>query len=72
MDKNFLRKAKVFAAIRKTSLSQLMMETLKEKVTKSEGYQRAQRGALALLKKGFELGGGPYYTSREELHRRHG
>lgn len=72
MDKNLLQKAKVFAAGRKTSLSRLMMETLRDKITQSEGYQRAQKGALALLKKGFKLGGGPYYASRDELHSRHG
>jgi hypothetical protein len=39
-------------------------------IQKDEDYARAQRAALALLKRGFHLGG-KNYISRDELHERH-
>lgn len=71
LDKDLLRQAKVFATHEKTSLSRLMVEALQFFLGKSEGYEKAKRKALARLKKGWNLGGSPYSTSRDELHLRH-
>lgn len=71
LDRALLREAKVYATRKKTSLSQLMMMALKVFIGKQAGYEKAKKRAIAYLKKGLQLGGGPYYPSREELHRRH-
>lgn len=72
LDKELLRKAKVFATREGTSLSRLMVEALKSFIKRIEGYSSAQRKALQYLNKGLKLGGGSYYLSRENLHHRHG
>jgi hypothetical protein len=64
-----LKKAKILAAKRSTSISGLLAEQIDALVGEDDAYEIAQRGALALLKKGFHMGGGPT-VSREELHDR--
>ena len=71
LPKGLLRKAKILAAKDDTSLSELLRESLEERVRASEGYARARTRQLRLLKKGLPLGtGGNAPASREELHDR--
>jgi hypothetical protein len=64
-----IQKAKVLAARRSTSISGLLAEQIEVLVGAEEAYERSQRAALALLKKGFHLGG-VITASRDELHER--
>ena len=66
-----LKQAKIFAASQDKSLSQLMRESLEEKVREEADYKKARTRQIRLLKKGLELGtGGLVKTSRDELHAR--
>ena len=69
LDRELLRKARVLAAEKDTSVSALVAEQIEKAVRDREGYEQAKRRALAILKKGFDLG---YKTpaSRDELHER--
>ncbi len=69
LDGDTIRKAKILAATKGTSVSRLVASTIEELVARDGAYQAAREKALALLKKGFPLGGGPY-ASRDELHER--
>lgn len=72
LPKMLLKKAKTWAVIKERSLSDLLRETLEEKVKEETGYQRARERQAALMEKGFDLGTkGKIKTSREELHERH-
>ena len=64
-----IRKAKVLAARRSTSVSGLLAEQIESLVGADEAYERSERAALAMLDKGFHLGGA-ISASREELHER--
>ena len=67
--KVLLKQAKIFAASQDKSLSQLMRESLEEKVREKTDYNKARKRQLRLLKKGLNLGtGGQVKTSRDELH----
>ena len=69
--KELLKKAKILAAQTDRSLSQLVRESLEEKVTEATGYGRAKARQLKLLKKGINLGtDGDISVSREELYER--
>jgi len=69
LDRDLLRRAKVIAAERDTSVSALVAEQLEKAVRERDGYEQAKRRALATLKKGFDLGFKPP-ASRDELHER--
>jgi predicted transcriptional regulator len=64
-----LRKAKVLAARRNTSISGLIAEQIETLVGEDEAYQQAQRRALAFLEEGFHLGG-RIESTRDEWHER--
>ncbi len=64
-----IKKAKVLAAQRSTSISGLLAEQIESLVDSEEAYERSRRAALALLEKGFRLGG-MITASRDELHER--
>lgn len=69
--KDILRKAKILAVQRNTSLSGLLTQTLVEMVSHEEGYEQARQRNLAMLQKGFDLGTqGSITWRREELHER--
>lgn len=71
LPKALLKKAKTLAVINERSLSDILRETLEEKVKEESGYQRAKERQIALMKKGFDLGTkGKIAASREELHER--
>ena len=66
-----LKQAKIFAASQDKSLSQLMRESLEEKVGEETDYNKVRKRQLRLLKKGLNVGtGGQVKTSRDELHAR--
>jgi hypothetical protein len=64
-----IQKAKVLAAKRSTSISGLLAQQIDVLVGAEEAYEQAERVALALLEKGFHLGG-RIHATREELHER--
>jgi len=69
LDRDLIRKARVLAAERDTSVSALLAEQLEKAIRDRDGYEAAKRRALAILKKGFDLGYTPP-ASRDELHER--
>ena len=71
LPKSLLKKAKVIAAGREKSLSELLRESLEEKVREANGYKKARQRQLKLLKEGLDLGTkGDIATIRDEVHER--
>ena len=64
-----IRKAKILAARRGSSISGLLAEQIEILVGEEETYERARRQATALLDQGFHLGG-VIRATREEWHER--
>lgn len=69
LDDDTVTKAKVLAARRGTSVSQLVAGEITNLVGRDETYQRAKSVALGHLNRGFHLGGGPL-PDRDALHDR--
>ena len=69
LDRQIIRKAKILAARRGTSIAGLLARQIEMIVAKEEAYERAKRRAMALLDQGFHLGGARP-VSRDELHQR--
>ena len=71
LPKELLRKVKLLAVEKQTSVSRLLTETLKEIVAREEAYARAKQRHLALLEQGIDLGTqGTIRWWREDLHER--
>ena len=70
LDEETIRQAKVVAAKRDTSVSRLVAENIEDLVRDDGDYQAARKRAMARMRRGFDLGGGPYYADRGELHER--
>ncbi|MBN1317557.1 MAG: hypothetical protein JXA42_18890 [Anaerolineales bacterium] len=69
--KDVLRKAKIIAVQRNTSLSGLLTQTLTDLVSHQEAYDQARQRNVALLDQGFDLGThGKITWKRDELHER--
>ena len=68
LTRQVLRKAKILAARRETSISGLLAQEIESIVAKEDAYERAERQALLLLDQGFHLGGA--VARRDELHER--
>lgn len=69
--KDVLRKAKILAVQKNTSLSGLLTQTLTEIVSRQDNYDQARQRNLAILRKGFDMGTqGEASWKREELHER--
>jgi len=66
---DIVRKARVLAAQRSTSISGLLAEQIEKLVGEEDDYENAKRRALALLDTGFHMGG-KITASRESLHDR--
>ena len=64
-----LRQAKVLAAKRNTSISGLLAEQIEALVGEDQAYEQAERRAIALLERGFNLGG-TIEATRDEWHER--
>jgi len=69
LDRDLLRKAKILAAEKDTSVSRLVAEQLERAVRDSEGYEQAKRRALARMKRASHLGYTPP-ASRDEFYER--
>ena len=66
-----LREARILAAKRGTSVSQLLARMLSELVEQETGYARARERSLARLREGKDLGtGGHISWSRDSVHER--
>ena len=71
LPKDILRKAKILAVHKNTSLSRLLTQTLVEIVSRQDDYNQARQRNLAMLKEGFDLGTqGQKSWIREDLHER--
>jgi len=71
LPKALLKKAKTLAVKKDKSLSDLLRETLEEKVKEETGYQRAKNRQISLMENSIDLGTkGKITISREELHER--
>jgi len=69
IDQDLIKKVKVLAAQRQTSISGMLSDELQKIIQETEKYQWAKRRAMNNLKKGFHFGGGTL-SSREDLHER--
>jgi len=69
LSRQLLKKAKILAARRKTSISGLLAQEIEFLVGDAEAYDRAERQARALLDTGFHMGG-IIRSGRDELHER--
>ena len=66
-----IREARILAASRGTSVSQLLARMLKELVEQETGYAPARDRSLARLREGMNLGtGGQANWSRDSIHER--
>jgi hypothetical protein len=63
-----VRKARIVAARRGTSISALVAEKIDEVAGEDAAYEAAKRQALRVLARGFRLGGRP--LGRDAVHRR--
>lgn len=71
LPKDLIKKAKTLAVMKERSLSDLLRETLEEKIEEESGYQKAKNRQIALMRKGLNLGSkGKIIISREKLHER--
>lgn len=69
LSRQTLKKARILAARRETSISGLIAEQIEALVGEEEAYEQARRQAMALLDRRFHLGGATP-VSRDELHKR--
>jgi hypothetical protein len=69
LEKELLKKAKLMAAKKETSVTKLLTDQLNKMISEGEEYESAKKRALANLRKGFHLGG-HIPCRREELHER--
>jgi hypothetical protein len=71
LSRSLLRKVKLLAVERDTSISGLLMEFLEEIVKKHDDYERARRKAIRDLRRPPDLAtGGRASWKRDDLHRR--
>jgi hypothetical protein len=64
-----VKKAKVLAAKRSTSISGLVAAQIEALVDADEAYESLHRAAIDLMERGFHMGG-IHSVAREELHER--
>jgi len=69
IEKSLIKKSKIIAAQRETSVSKMLSDELERLIQSAEQYELAKRKAFANLKKGFHFGG-KITASREALHER--
>ncbi len=69
--RDILRKAKILAVQKNTSLSGLLTQTLADLVAHQEAYEQARQRNLSILNSGFDMGTqGNIPWKRDELHER--
>jgi post-segregation antitoxin (ccd killing protein) len=64
-----IRKARILAVKRSTSISGLLAEQIEALVGAEDSWEAARRSALSLMEQGFHLGG-VVKATRDELHAR--
>ena len=69
LDRDLLRRAKILAAEKDTSVSALVTEQLERAVRDRDGYEQARKRALARMKRASHLGYTPP-ASRDEFYER--
>ena len=69
LEKKVIKRGKVIAAQKDTSISKMLSDLLESIVENDERYEAAKRSALQLLEKGIHLGG-KITWKREDLHER--
>lgn len=69
LNKDLIRKAKILAAQKQTSISGMLGRELQQIIDDSEEYELFKRKALININQGFHLGG-KIAVSREKLHER--
>jgi hypothetical protein len=69
LEKELIKKGKIIASKKETSLSRLLSDFLREIINEEERYELAKRKAINLLNKGYHLGG-KISCSRDQLHER--
>ena len=69
LEKEVIRKSKILAAKKETSISRLMDDSLQRTVENEDFYEAAKRNGLHALKKAFHLGGERRWK-REDLYER--
>lgn len=69
LSRETLQKARVLAAKRSTSISGLLTSQIEQLANGEDEYERAKRGALALMEEGLHLGG-THTMDRDALHER--
>ena len=67
LSREVLKEARILAARRHMSISGLLEQEIETLVAREQSYEYSKRQALALLEKGFHLGG-RIPASRGELH----
>ena len=70
LDGGTIRKAKILAAKRSTSVSRLVADEIARLVREDEAYEQARVEALADLESGFDLGSGGELPGREATYDR--
>ncbi len=71
LPKVLLKRVRSLATRREKSMSELMRESLEEKIRGVTGYKKAQDRQIKILEKGLNLStNGTLSISREELHER--
>ena len=68
-DSEIIRKAKILAAKRNTSVTGLLSQQILELIDKDDSYERARTSAVAMLRSGFTFGKIEHMT-REEIYDR--
>ena len=69
LDDETIRRAKVLAARRSTSVSRLIRDEIERLVRDDEAYDAARVRAIERMRRGYDLGGPPY-PERDELYDR--
>lgn len=69
LDTETVRKAKILAAERGSSVSRVLSEEIEKLVGERDRYQAAKAASVAELRRGYRLGGGPL-PRRDELYER--
>ena len=71
LPKDVLRKVKLLAAERETSVSAMLVRTLQDLVRRDEAYEQARRHHLKMLRRPLNLGTrGTITWTRDEIHER--
>jgi metal-responsive CopG/Arc/MetJ family transcriptional regulator len=71
LPKALLKKAKTIASQQEKSLSELLRQSIEEKVQEASGFRKARERQIRLLRSGLDLGTrGTLTITREDLHER--